>query len=302
MKKKINLTLLRSYALMVFLLLSVLNTFGQKQPHEFSIYLGGGYATFVFQKPVSKPSASGYGGDVGMGFTGFFDDNWGIHTGVGFGFFNVTNKINSFSFITPDLEDCEGYFYESHTVLSQYSENHKTMFVTLPLMVQFQTKMERISNRNRDIKAGFYAMAGAKAQFLVANNYKAEISTLSGAAYYPEFNNWIYSLPDIGIGTFKGNAVKGKLKFNLLAMFALEAGLKWQVGNRLFLYTGAYFDIGLHDYTKKSRKPYRNYFTPEHLSDLTLLNFSKRMNVMAVGVKVRLAFSGSSSYRMNCCH
>jgi hypothetical protein len=286
--------------LSVFFLLLTISVSAQKNPYEFSIYGGGGYAAFAIQKPIIKPASKGFGVDAGVGFTYFFSENWGIHTGVGFGFSNVTNKISILKFITPEQEDCEGYLYDLHTALNNYSEKHKTMFVSLPLMIQYQTRMEPISHQKRDKKAGFYAMAGAKALFLVSNNYTTEITSLYNKAYYPEFDNWINSLPILWLGTFDGNSVNGKLKFNLLAMFALEAGIKWQVGKKLFLYTGAYFDIGLYDYTKKSRVPYSNFTTPEHLNELTLLDFAKRMNLMAVGIKVRVAFEGNK--KMNSCN
>jgi hypothetical protein len=134
---------------------------------------------------------------------------------------------------------------------------------------------------------------------LVNNKYTTEVASLYNTAYYPEYDNWISNQPALGLGTFNGNSVKGKLKFNVLAMFAFEAGFKWQLGKKFFLYTGAYFDCGLHDSTKKSRIPFNDITTPEHLANLTLLDFSKRMNLLAVGVKLRFAFLGSNS--KNCC-
>jgi hypothetical protein len=96
----------------------------------------------------------------------------------------------------------------------------------------------------------------------------------------------------MGLGAFDGNTVNDKLKFNVLAMFAFEAGFKWQFSKKLFLYTGVYLDCGLHDFTKKNRVPYSNFNAPELLTDLALLDFAKRMNLMVVGVKLRLVFLG----------
>jgi len=288
---------LRSVKVLLFLFsFFVLNVSAQRPQHEFSVYGEGGYSAFVIQKPVSKATSAGFSVGLGVGFTGFINQNWGIHTGAGFGFFNVKNGVNKLPFITPGLIDCEGYLFDLHTTLNYYSERHKTMFVNIPLLVQYQTKMQPISNYNKN-KAGFYVMAGAKALFMMDNRHTTEITSLHNDAYYPEFDNWITSQPFLGLGTFKGNTVEGALKFNMLAMFAFETGLKWQIGKKLFLYTGAYFDCGLHNTMKKSRVPYSSFIFQETLADLTLLDFSKNKNLMTIGIRVRLAFGTTKAKR-----
>ena len=213
--------LLKLIILMLFVL-SALSVSAQRNQNEFSIYCEGGFAGFAFQKSKGKATSTGYSGDAGVGFTGFFNQNWGIHTSVGFGFFNVKNEVKKFNFVTPELEDCDGYLYNLHTALNNYSEIHKTMFLSVPLMVQLQTKMEPISARKKGKKVGLYVLTGVKTLFLINNNYTARITSLYNSAYYPEFDNWVDSQLD-GLGTFRGNTVNGKLKFNVLAMFAFEA-------------------------------------------------------------------------------
>jgi hypothetical protein len=44
--------------------------------------VAGGFAAFCFQPMQKNASSMGYGGDAGLGFTGFITPNWGIHTGV----------------------------------------------------------------------------------------------------------------------------------------------------------------------------------------------------------------------------
>jgi len=296
LKKVNNSFLLFFFLLSPFFLFSL---FAQKPQNEFSIYVGGGYEAFIIQKPTSKSSSKGYGIDAGVGFTVFFDRNWGLHTGVGFGLFNVNNEVDKFYFITPEQEDCERYLYNLHTTLNNYSENHKTLFITLPIMVLYQTKMAPLSYKSKSAKAGFYAMVGAKTLFHIKNNYTTKVASIFNAAYYPEFDNWINELPILWLGKFSGSGTNGKMKFNVLPMFAFETGFKWQIGKNLYLYTGVYFDCGLYDYTKKSRTSYTDYTAPEHLSELKLIDFAKRMNLMAVGVKLRLAFCKSKP--KTCC-
>jgi hypothetical protein len=277
----------------------ILSVSAQRYPYELSIYAEGGVAGFACQKPISKVISPGFGGDAGVGFTYFFSQYWGIHTGAGFGFFDVKNRITKINFITPDQIDCNGYLNNWFTAFNYYNENHKILFVTLPLMIQYQTKMQPISHQKRDKRAGFYAKAGAKALFLIDNKYTTGITSFRNEAYYPDFDNWISDQPEMGLGTFRGITVNDKLKFNLLVMFAFEAGFKWQIGKKMYLYTGIYYDCGLYDYTKKHRVPYTDFILPEHLDDFTLLDVAKRMNLMAGGLKLRLAFQGQKT--KGCC-
>jgi len=298
-----GLTLLRSYGLTVLLLaVSTSSTFAQRYPSEISVYGAGGFNIFVVQKPANKTSSAGYGIDAGVGYTYFFSENLGLHTSVGFGYFNTTNRLKSLSFVSPDQKnDCDDNIYDLYTTLNYYSENHKTMYLSVPLMLQYQTRMQPLSNRNRKNNAGFYAMAGAKALFMVNNEYTTEVVSLYNKSYYPQFNNWISDQPELGLGLFKGNRVTDKLAFKVLPIASLEAGIKWQFGKKVILYTGAYFDIGLYDYTKKQRVPYSNFTAQEHLAELSLLEFSNKMNLMAGGVKVRVAFLGTKSRKNDCC-
>ena len=262
----------------------------QKPQNEFSIYGGGGPAFFSFQKPVSGASSMGYGADAGVGFTGFLSPNWGLHVGVGLGVFNVKNQVNQLPFITPGQTDCEGYLYDLYTTLNDYKETHKAVFLSVPLMVQFQTKMGQTSHWKRYKRVGYYAMAGAKAQILFNYKYTSEIDSLHNMAYYPDFDNKIDNQPALGLGTFDGNSVSEKMDFGVLAMLAFETGAKWHISKDLFLYTGVYFDYGLNDLTQKSRTPYSDYNTPETITDLALLKFSDKTTLMAAGIKLRLAF------------
>jgi hypothetical protein len=137
---------------------------------------------------------------------------------------------------------------------------------------------------------GFYALAGVKALLQFKYDYTCELPSINNTAYYPEFDNWIYSLPILGLGDFRGNITNGKLNFGFMAMFAFETGIKWRVGKNAFLYTGIFYDCGLNEPTKKARSPYNNDIIFEKSDENTLLSFADRLHLMAVGLKLRLAF------------
>jgi len=282
----------------LFLGLNFLNVFAQKTSKEFSVYGGGGFAGYAFQPMVKKSLSLGYSGEVGVGITGLFGDHWGIYTGTGIGIFNVTNNIKNI-LIKNGQEDCEGYHFELNTTLNEYKENHKSIYVNIPLMLYFQTKMNSSLLWKKNRSVGFYAMAGAKVLFLINNNYSSEFESLTNAAYYPEFDNWIHTESSLGLGVFNGNSASGNLNFDILAMVALETGLKYRIAKSVYLSAGVYFDCGLHDYTKKSRIDYNEFSNQEQLNNITLFAFTNRIHLMMVGITLRLSFM--KFHTLECC-
>ena len=260
-----------------------LNLFAQENPIEFSVFGGGGLSFFGYQTPTNKVSSIGYNCDIGVGFTGFVSPMCGFHIGAGFGLLKAKAKVGDFNNFTPNLTDSNGYPFDLTNTLIGYSETHKTMFLNFPLMFQFQTKQKYA---RRETKS-FYAMTGVKLFMLFNRSYHAQIPTIYNVAYYPEFDNWAATQKFAGLGQFDGNKGSGKLGLAFFAMFALETGIKWNVGNGLRLYTGVYFDCGLNDPTKNNRKHVGEY---SPLEPLSLLAFYKKSFLMDVGIKVRLAF------------
>jgi hypothetical protein len=269
---------------------SIINVFAQKTLPEFSIYGGGGFSFFSYHPNLRNASSGGFNADAGVGSTFFLHQQWGIYVGAGFGLYNVNLKVKSLQTITPGKEDCDMNLYELHTTLNNYNEIHKSMFLNVPLMVQFQTKQYLSRSWKKNNKPNFYAMGGIITLFLLKNSYNSKITSLSNAAYYPEFDNWIATLPSLGLGTFDGKSSEKISKFGILVMFALESGAKLPIGNNLFLYTGAFFDCALNDPVKDHRRSLKNYTDFESLTKFSILTFANRINLMTVGIKLRLAF------------
>jgi len=323
MKKMITKTSkVTTAALLLLFVLSNLHVVAQrKAAPEFSAYANGGIALYSF-RPLSAQVSSieydiskfddkggvkskvhsslGFSSDFGMGFTGFFSQQVGIHTSVGFGLSNVKTKAYLYN-LTPGLYDdvnaeelkklgIEPY-YDLHTTLSDYTEIHKTMFITIPVMLQFQTKQKQYWSWTRSQKAGFYALGGIRINLLFNNKYEASVKELENHAYYTDMHNWAETQTFAKLGKFQGTNNSGKLDFGVLVMLALETGVKWRIDNNHFIYTGVFFDCGLNNPTKDNRRDYTEITSPNQLPDLGLLKFSDRLNAMAVGVKVRFAFT-----------
>ena len=265
-----------------------------KTPNEFGIYGAGGY-TFFYQSKLNDVhgvSSGGFGGDLGVSFTGFFTEQFGFHIGLGVGIYNVKNVVDSFAFVTPDygyelnpLVEGEKHYYDLYTGLYGYSEKHTMFFITIPLMLQFQTPHRLRSS----VERGFYASAGVKLNYLINTQYDVGVETFKNVAHFKEIDNWGGTQEFAGFGRFKGNTSSGKLG-NFIPLLSLETGIKWCFPHRFILYTGVFFEYGLNDLTKNDRDDFNNYTSKNDFETLSLLKFSDKTNIMSAGIKLRLAF------------
>ena len=274
--------------------------------HEFSAHAGVGLSSLSYQLSQGNRSG-GFGGDFGVGYT-FLQVkeravetgrvsylNWGIHSGIGVGLYNANAKLNDVKTVTSNLSDGEdkqnGYdIFNLHTTLSGYNETQNTMFLNIPVMGLFQIDQ-------------FYAMGGVKVGIPLSGKYKSKDATLKNRAYYPALDNWIDDLKFRGLGTFSGKDNNGDLDLGVAVLLSLEAGYKWSIADNLSLYTGVYFDYGLNNVVKGDKQAFINYDAknPENFTANSVLSaytddsksttFINKANIMAVGIKVRVAMA-----------
>jgi len=300
---------MKTKLLLILFGISILQASAQKHSKEFTIY-GGGGASFFLSPPSSSASSIGYHADIGFGFTYFFSHTVGFHVGAGFGINNITAKVGKLQTITPDSVNRIGNYipfeeYKDdgtviprygrvHTTLYDYTEKYQTKFLSIPIMFQLQTKPKQQPLRQGK-KANFYAMTGIKILFFFDQKYEVSLKALENEidfGYGP-----LLGFPEphfSGLGIFnndqKGYITTGKLGVGMLALFTFEAGVKWRIREKLLFYTGTYFDCGMNDPIKKNRQSLNIYHDPVFLEELTLLSFANRINLMGVGIKLRLAF------------
>jgi hypothetical protein len=134
-------------------------------------------------------------------------------------------------------------------------------------------------------------MAGVKIGLPLSCNYEASGGTITNEAYYPDYNNWLTDQQFAGYGKFENVNSEGDPKYSISVAAALETGVKWNLGKILALYTGVYFDYGLTNIASKSDPfvHYNNSNPAEFTVNSALASAGDKVNVMAVGVKLRLA-------------
>ena len=262
-------------------------------PGEFSIYLGGGLSSIHHQDAPRNGFFNGYAIDFGVGYTYYFHRNWGIFVGLGPGIYN-TRKPVDLDLLTTGLSVAtatETLQYELYTQAA-YQEAFQITFINLPVMLRYQTQQNTVSwRRTQDSYNGFYAMGGINAGFPLIDTYQSEITTVTNAAYFPELDNWAATQRFAGLGTFDdGIVADGDLALDLSLRLALEAGFKWRLKNNFLLYTGAFCNFGLNNTTQSTREPVRNNIAADRLTDFPFITFSDKIDMLTVGVILRLAF------------
>jgi len=248
---------------------------------EYSIYGGGGLSTINYNLSPGNRSG-GFGGNFGAGYTYLIDFKWGIHSGLGIGFYRAKAKLGC-EVVTPNLTDEEGKRFDMHTTLAGYSETQKAMYLNIPVMAQFRLNP----------KEGFYAMGGFKVGIPLTGKYSSKAAQLTNKGYYPDLDNYATAQKFAGYGVFEGKNFNDKIKMDVSITLALETGWKWQINDKFSLYSGTYFDLGLNNVVKDKNLPLINYSSVDpsgFFTNSALSTFTKKAGIMALGVKLRLAY------------
>ena len=262
--------------------------------HEFSAYTGLGLSSLRYQLSQGNRSG-GFGGDFGVGYTWYrtnvritgtgkiFNERWGIFTGLGLGLYNAKANLDHEKKVVKDLKDSEGDIFDLTTTLSKYKETQKATYLNIPVMAQFQ--LER-----------YYVLGGFKFGIPLGGKYVSKDATLSNVAYYPDYENDLKSPRTQGLGSFNHKDSDGKLKFGVSLMLALEGGVHWRINRNFSLYSGVYFDVGLNNSAKNKQKQFVEFdyraadIASRFTTNSVMSSFTDKVNIMAVGVKARLAY------------
>lgn len=215
--------------------------------HEFSIHAGGGLSSLWNYSPNVGDYESSIGYDVGVGYTFFFTPKWAISSGVSAAFFTSKYAYDQPAFgDNYETNDGKMDFYFSYTIKG-YTETQQILFLTIPLMVHFETRATATSK--------FYTAFGGKVGIPLGSNYKNSINELvtryreSSPSYESDEAGYFYGPKFMGFGTFNPSEVPGStgsIKPLQTAFFAsAEVGMKWALSNEWSLYTGVYIDYGL---------------------------------------------------------
>lgn len=267
------------------------------QKHEFSVGVLGGMHALKYDMSVGE-SSNKFAGGIGVGYTYFFKKNMGLATGLDLAFYNAEVELNDFSgnHATFDLDRQKDFDFRY--TLQNYKEKQSALFINIPIMFHYQfTDGDNVK---------FYAAAGGKIGIPASGKYKSSGASLKTEGYYSHDNSTLYGPKYRGFGDFVTKQYDNELNYKMAFSLAVEAGAKWTLPNNMALYTGVYLDYGLND-VKKSQKSdaslveYNQISPEDHIfggvanssfkpESGALSSMVDKINTMAYGVKIRLAF------------
>ena len=277
----------------IILIVSI-SSYAQKQRHH-EITLGGGIGQSALQyNSAIGGKALGFGGHVGLGYTYFFGEHFGIGTGFELSFYNSKLRNGEFHTVLANLTDpSDGEIFDFHSKVSNYYDKQKATYLNIPIMLHFQTK-----GVNR-----FYAAAGTKIG-IPLNGKSISTANFENSGYFHSTTNWASTQNFMGFGTFTDREQTEDLKFKTAFMLSLEAGMKWKLGEKTSLYTGLYFDYGLNNILDGDAQSVIDYdvtasgasFThhgalySSYTEASTTTVITEKVVPMSIGIKLNLAF------------
>ena len=241
MKNKIVIT--------VALLLAGVTATAQQKGHYLSI--GGGIGTSSLNYDLngegSRRGGLGFSGEIGYSY--FFDKNWGIGTGVGISRYETKSVLNTkYSF--ERVIDNEGDIYRRDVILNDWREIQTSMFLEIPLTLDFQTKF------GKEKRHGIYANAGIKAQLpITKSKYDVDAKYDYNKDVHGYYYDWNVLLEDKIHEGFEKTTQKfdGETELNFGIAATGSLGFLFGLSKRCDLYVGATFDYGLMDVRPDSK-------------------------------------------------
>lgn len=279
------------------LLATSLAALAQQTFHEIDVHGGGGISTLSYKLHYGSQTP-GYGGAVGLGYTYFFSNNFGLGLGLDMALYSASASLADRS-LTFDTHDMDGAPITITSTIRSYTETQQLTYFHVPLHLQFQCggKHKFYAQLNLASKLGIpFSATYSTSNVVIHNN-----GQYPGG--YASFGDNIEVARADGIGTFTDkNISNGKLELDITYTLAAELGAKWQLADSWSLYTGVYADYSVTDIRKNERS---NFILPadgrmtDQFSTSSVLatqGFVDKAQLMAAGLKVRVAFGAGKRH------
>jgi len=251
---------------------------GSLQAQEAGSYLhfnvGGGLHNLSYDIPNGNINGkAGY--TVNAAYSYFFNQHWGLQTGIGLQSFRALSTLNTTTSVTD--VDTEGDTYQFRTYYKDWQEEQNSLFIDIPLELQYRFGIGK--------KTSILASAGVKMALPVSSGYKSIGGQIQTTGYYSQWNVEVTDLPEQGFTTVNNN-YSGSLSLKPTYLGIVDLGGLFNLSKKMDLYAGAYLNYGLNKViTANSKSVYQkdgNYngmFASDQISNVI---------PVSVGLKVGL--------------
>ena len=293
-----NMRNLREYIIIVAVLLmgypSILPAQSQYD-NEFTVSLGAGSSALKYQLDEG-PSKSGFGWELGVGYSHYFSRTVGFSIGLEAKKFGSSVEVKDISY-EQEIQTPPGLSgrFLLQTNYNGLKEKQSAVLLQIPLLLQFQFPVSE--------KSFFFLGTGIKAGFPASSKWNQSIATLTTTGYSEYTGQHYANMQNHGFSTRFDLSASGKLELKSAVLLALEGGFKLAISEGKYLYTGLFLDYGLNDMYKVSTHTtlleYNNASPANYnfQSILTTSHYSvpEGIKPFAVGIKMKIGFGGGKA-------
>ena len=261
----------------------------QEKGHYFSLNAGGGFHNLSYQLKNGSEKG-GLGSSVDAGYSYFFNEHWGLNTGIGLQSYRPKATLN-YQSSTP-LTDTDGEAYEYRTNYNNWKEKQQLLFLDIPIGIKYRFGFSE--------KIRFLASAGMKVLIPLKTTYKTIGGEIVTTGYYSQYNVVLKDLPQHGFSTIT-DQYSGDVSIKPSYSGYAEFGALYGLSSRLDLYVGGYVDYGLSNVMKGSNGTVYQY--DGVYSGILSATETDRARTVSLGLKVgmqwyfgRKAFADPASW------
>ncbi|WP_294965147.1 OmpA family protein [uncultured Flavobacterium sp.] len=255
---------------------------------EINFKINGGPSGILYDSNVGDGKLK-FGGGIGVGYTYFFSDHWGISTGVDVSYNQNSFELNNGTTISTYEVDDQTSAFEYRVTPTNYKEDQHFIAASIPLMMQYRTSIAS--------QTQLYFGIGGKIMFPGKQTVKASASELQLSGYYPDVNLIIDDLPSHGFGKVTNWQDKTTVSLDPAFMLSFETGLSFKLKEKTKLYTGLYVDYGLTDLAKETPNTNIVAYNPSGIDNVqangTIGNsrIVQESRYLSAGIQLKLGFS-----------
>ncbi len=225
-----------------------------------------------------------FGGGLLLGISYALNDNWSIHSGAGLTYLRTGNTFASYQ-DAVDTRDLENEPFEFRYRLEGYSEQQRSMMLSVPVAVQYESS---------GTQTRFYSKVGASVNLFTGATSHGEADQLTTSGYFERFNAELTAPRFAGFGTFEDiEFAESDLDINNSFNAFLEIGIKENIGSG-WMYFGVFAEYGLNNLLNNNNSSIIEYnqAAPLDFINNSSLNAANQISGNALFDKVTLNFAG----------
>ncbi|WPO78347.1 OmpA family protein [Flavobacterium sp. KACC 22761] len=259
---------------------------------EITVKLNGGPSGILYDSSIGDGQLK-IGGGLGIGYTYFFSNHWGINSGLDFMYNQNSFKLNDGNTISSYKIDDQGSAFEYQVSPKNYKEDQHFMSFAVPVLLQYRTSFAS--------QTEWYLGFGGKILFPGKQKIKASADEIQLSGYYPDLNILIDDLPSHGFGKVTNWKDEASVSLDPTFLISVETGLTFKLKENMKLYTGVYADYGLTNLTNDNPNANIVTYSPSGINNLQAEGVIGNNKVVqetryfSAGIQLKLGFSLNKS-------